>query len=305
MENYPQHVKIVEVGPRDGLQNEPGNVDTATKIALINQLSETGLSVIETTSFVSPRWVPQLADAEAVYAGIQRQPGVSYPALVPNEAGLKRALDAGVTAIAIFTAVTDTFCQKNINCSVAESLARYRPVIAGAQARHLSVRAYLSCALGCPYEGPVAVQQVALLARQFFDLGVDEISLGDTIGVGTPLQAQQMLAAVAEQVPISRLALHFHDTYGQALANIFACLALGVSVVDSAVAGLGGCPYAKGASGNVATEDVVYMLQGMGIETGVNLEKLIRVGRQLCQQLGRENQSRIGCAELVSQKKGI
>nr|WP_041354931.1 hydroxymethylglutaryl-CoA lyase [Nitrosococcus halophilus] len=304
-EKLPQQVKIVEVGPRDGLQNEPGRVGTATKIEFIHQLSGTGLPVIETTSFVSPRWVPQLADAEAVYTGIQRQPGVRYPALVPNRAGLERALAAGVTDIAVFTGVTDTFCQKNIHCSVAESLDRYQPVITAARERQLGVRAYLSCVLGCPYEGPVPARQVARLARRLAELGVDEISLGDTIGVGTPLQAQRMLATVAEQVPLGQLAVHFHDTYGQALANIFACLELGVSVIDSAVAGLGGCPYAKGATGNVATEEVVYMLHGMGIETGVDLEKLISVGRHICQALGRENQSRVGRAGLGHLKQVI
>ncbi|KFI22443.1 hydroxymethylglutaryl-CoA lyase [Nitrosococcus oceani] len=293
---FPDRVKLVEVGPRDGLQNEPGRVETATKIEFIQRLAETGLPVIEATSFVSPRWVPQLADAEAVYAGVQRQLGVRYPVLVPNQAGLERALAAGVADIAVFTGVTETFCQKNIHCSVAESLDRYQPVIAKAREKRLGVRAYLSCVLGCPYEGPVAARQVARLARWFAELGVDEISLGDTIGVGTPLQAQRLLATVAEEVPLARLAVHFHDTYGQALANIFACLELGVSVIDSAVAGLGGCPYAKGATGNVATEDVVYMLEGMGIETGVDLKKLIGVGRHICQALERENQSRVGRA---------
>jgi hydroxymethylglutaryl-CoA lyase len=228
----------------------------------------------------------------------QPKPGVAYPALVPNMAGLERALSAGVTEIAIFTAVTDSFCQKNIHCSVAESLARYRPVVAEAKARGMGVRAYLSCVLGCPYEGVVDPGQVAVLARQLRELGAHEISLGDTIGVGTPLQAQRMVAAVAERVPLERIALHFHDTYGQALTNIFACLSLGVSIIDSAVAGLGGCPYAKGATGNVATEDVVYMLHGMGIKTGIDLKKLIAVGGNICQMLGRENQSRVGRAGL-------
>jgi hydroxymethylglutaryl-CoA lyase len=298
MPEYPRQVKVVEVGPRDGLQNDPTLVATETKIQFIQQLTETGLPVIEATSFVSPRWIPQLADAKEVYAGLRPKPGVRYPVLVPNQVGLERALAVGATDIAIFTAVTESFCQKNIHCSVAESLERYRPVVAEARARGMGVRAYLSCVLGCPYEGAVDPARVALLAWQLLELGAHEISLGDTIGVGTPLQARRMVAAVAAQVPLERIALHFHDTYGQALANIFACLSLGVSIIDSAVAGLGGCPYAKGAAGNVATEDVVYMLHGMGIATGVNLKKLIAVGGNICQTLGRENQSRVGRAGL-------
>jgi hydroxymethylglutaryl-CoA lyase len=296
MPTYPERVKVVEVGPRDGLQNEPAALPTAVKIDLIDRLSVSGLRVIEATSFVSPRWIPPLADAEAVWTGITRREGVEYPVLVPNETGLARALAAGVRRIAVFTAASETFCQKNLNCSIAQSLERYTAVIARARAAGLGVRAYLSCVLGCPYEGVVDPRRVVALARYFAAAGCDEISLGDTIGRGTPLEARRLVAAVAEAVPVRQLALHFHDTRGQALANILACLDLGVAVVDAAVAGLGGCPYARGAAGNVATEDLVYMLHGMGIETGIDLERLIAAGRFISAALGRENRSRVGLA---------
>ena len=291
---YPDYVKIVEVGPRDGLQNESCHVDTATKIALINRLSATGLHVIETTSFVSPKWIPQLADAEQVWGGIERRDDVVYPVLVPNMQGLARALSVGAKHIAIFTSASETFCQKNINCSIEESLKRYEPVIATASEKGLKIRAYISCVLGCPYEGSVETTRVVELAYHFFVAGCDEISLGDTVGYGTPLTAKQLVVAVASHVPMHRLALHFHDTRGQALANVLACLEQGISTVDAAVAGLGGCPYAAGAAGNLATEDLVYMLDGMGIKTGVDLNELIKTGRLFTQALSLENRSRVG-----------
>ncbi|MEA2094683.1 MAG: hydroxymethylglutaryl-CoA lyase [Pseudomonadota bacterium] len=296
MPDYPDTVKLVEVGPRDGLQGEPVVVDAATKIELIDRLSATGLRVIEATSFVHPGWIPQLADAEAVWRGIRRRDGVAYPVLVPNMEGLERARAVGVEQIAVFTAVSETFCRKNLNCSIAESLDRYEPVITTARHAGIEVRVYLSCVLGCPYEGPVALQRVVELAQHFSGAGCYEISLGDTIGCGTPLQARRMVATVAEAVPIQQLALHFHDTRGQALANILACLELGVSVVDAAVGGLGGCPYARGAAGNVATEDLVYMLDGMGIGTDVDLAQLIETGQFITRRLGRDNRSRVGMA---------
>ena len=292
--SLPVEIKIVEVGPRDGLQNEPNPIDTDTKVAFINHLSATGLPVIEVTSMVDPKRIPQLADAEAVYKQIIPLEGIIYPVLVPNLKGLERAIAVGAREIAVFTAASESFSQKNANCSIAESLQRIEPVMAGAESQGIRVRGYLSCALGCPYEGKIAPSKVAQLARRLHEMGCTEISLGDTIGVGTPLKAKRMVSLVAEQVPIENLALHFHDTRGQALANILACLELGVSIVDASVAGLGGCPYAKGASGNVATEDLVYMLEGMGISTGVDLDALIATGHFICQQLGRDNQSKVG-----------
>lgn len=297
MPSYPQRVKVVEVGPRDGLQNEPTPIDTDTKVEFINRLSDTGLSVIEATSFVSPKWVPQLADADEVMARITRKTDVSYPVLVPNIKGLERAFAAGVKEIAVFSAASEAFSQKNTNCSIDESIERFRPAIARAQEEGVRVRGYISCVLGCPYEGAVDPQRVAAVARQLYGLGCYEISLGDTIGIGTPLQARDMVATVARVVPIEHLAVHFHDTRGQALANILACLELGVSVVDSSVGGLGGCPYASGATGNVATEDVLYMLHGMDIETGVDMDRLIEVGRFISTRLGRETQSRVARAK--------
>ena len=290
------HVRIVEVGARDGLQNEKTIIPASAKIELIDRLSNTGLRTIETTSFVSPKWVPQLADAAEVFAGIAKKQGVAYPVLVPNEQGYDRARAVGVTEIAVFAAASEAFSRKNINSSINESIARFEPVIARAQADGVRVRGYVSTVLGCPYQGEVSLADVVRVARRLHDLGCYEISLGDTIGVGTPGKARAMLKAVADEVPMSALAVHFHDTYGQALANILACLEEGVAVVDSSVSGTGGCPYAKGASGNVATEDVVYMLEGMGVATGVDLPKLIDTGRWLSALLGRETGSKVGRA---------
>ena len=292
----PRRVKMVEVGPRDGLQNEPETVSTAQKIELIDRLSDAGLTVIESGSFVSPNWVPKMADTAAVLAGIRRRPGVSYPVLVPNMKGLEGALAAEATEVAVFAAATETFSHKNINCSIAESLDRFAPVCESALAHGLHVRGYVSCVLGCPYEGDVDAGDVADVSRRLLELGCYEISLGDTIGVGTPLAAQAMVDRVAEVVPRDRLAVHFHDTYGQALANILACLEHGVAVVDASVAGLGGCPYAKGATGNVASEDVLYMLEGMGLETGINLSALSSAGRFISKILDRPAASRVSRA---------
>jgi len=293
---YPSHVRIVEVGPRDGLQNEKTIVPTATKVELIDRLSGTGLATIEATSFVSPKWVPQLADAADVFRAIRRKSGVRYPVLVPNLQGYERAREVGADEIAVFTAASEAFNRKNINASIDESIERFTPVLERARADGVAVRGYVSTVLGCPYQGDVAVADVVRVARRLHELGCYEISLGDTIGIGTPAKARAMLAAVAEQVPIGALAVHFHDTRGQALANILACLELGVAVVDSSVSGAGGCPYARGATGNVASEDVVYMLHGMGIATGIQLDKLIETGRWLSTQLARDNNSKVGRA---------
>jgi hydroxymethylglutaryl-CoA lyase len=294
--SLPRKVRLVEVGPRDGLQNEPGSVPAAVKIELIERLADAGLRAIEATAFVSPKWVPQMADHAQVMAGIRKRPGVAYPVLTPNLQGLEAAIAAGAEEVAVFGAATESFSRRNINCSIAESLERFRPVVAAAKARGLRVRGYISCAAGCPYEGEVSPRAVADLAAALTDMGCYEISLGDTIGVGTPRGIQAMIGAVAKKVPIGRLAGHYHDTYGQALANIYASLELGVKTFDSSVAGLGGCPYAKGATGNVATEDVVYLLQGLGIETGVDLDKLFRAGQFICRALGREPASRVARA---------
>jgi hydroxymethylglutaryl-CoA lyase len=296
MTSLPTHVRIVEVGPRDGLQNEKTIVPTAVKVELIDRLSDTGLQTIEATSFVSPKWVPQLADAADVYTTIRKRPGVRYPVLVPNLQGYERARSVGAAEIAVFTAASEAFNQKNINASIDESIARFVPVIERASADGVAVRGYVSTVLGCPYQGDVPVADVVRVAKRLHDLGCYEVSLGDTIGVGTPARARAMLAAVAEQVPMSALAVHFHDTRGQALANILACLELGVAVVDSAVSGVGGCPYARGATGNVASEDVVYMLHGMEIATGIDIGKLIDAGRWLSAQLVRDNGSKVGRA---------
>ncbi len=289
-------IRIVEVGPRDGLQNEKQQVATADKVALIDRLSATGLRSIEATSFVSPKWVPQLADAAEVMAGIARRPGIAYPVLVPNEQGYERALAAGAQEVAVFTAASEQFNLKNTNAGIDESLQRFAPVLARAKADGVKVRGYVSTVLGCPYQGEVPLADVVRVARALFDNGCYEISLGDTIGVGTPLKARAMLRAAAAEVPMAALAVHFHDTYGQALANIAVCLEEGVRVVDSAVGGTGGCPYARGASGNVSSEDVVYMLHGMGVETGVDLPALAETGRWLSAVLGRENGSKVGKA---------
>lgn len=289
-------VRIVEVGPRDGLQNESTFISTADKIELIDRLSATGLRSIEATSFVSPKWVPQLADAAEVFARITRRPGIAYPVLVPNETGYARARSAGVEEIAVFTAASEAFNAKNINASIDESLARFAPVMARAAADGVRVRGYVSTVLGCPYQGDVPLADVVRVARSLHDMGCYEVSLGDTIGIGTPGKAAAMVRAVSEAVPVQALAVHFHDTYGQALANVLACLEHGIAVVDSAVSGAGGCPYAKGASGNVASEDVVYMLHGLGIDTGVDLHALAATGRWLAGKLGRETQSKVGRA---------
>ena len=292
--SLPTRVRIVEVGPRDGLQNEPAIVPAAVKIEFIERLAAAGLPAVEATSFVSPRWIPQLADAAEVYAGLKRRPGVSYPVLVPNLQGLERALAAGVEEIAVFTAASETFNRKNINASIAESLERIRALAGPALADGLRIRGYVSCVLGCPYEGEIAEDAVVGVAKALFELGCYEVSLGDTIGVGTPLAARRLAWAVAGECGMERLAVHFHDTRGQALANVFACLEAGVTVVDASVAGLGGCPYAAGASGNVATEDLVYMLHGLGIETGVDLPALVAAGHFICGHLGRAPGSRLG-----------
>jgi len=296
MTALPRHVRIVEVGPRDGLQNEKAFLPTATKIELIERLSGTGLQTIEATSFVSPKWIPQLADAADVYTSVRKTPGVRYPVLVPNLQGYERARAVGAAEIAVFTAASEAFNRKNINASIDESIERFMPVIERAKVDGVAVRGYVSTVLGCPYQGEVAIADVVRVAKRLHDLGCYEVSLGDTIGIGTPVKAKSMLAAVAEQVPMSALAVHFHDTRGQALANILACLELGVAVVDCSVSGAGGCPYARGATGNVASEDVVYMLQGMGIETGIDLSKLIETGRWLSSQLNRANNSKVGLA---------
>ena len=296
----PTSVRIVEVAPRDGLQNEKTVVATADKIALIDRLSATGLQTIEATSFVSPKWVPQLADATEVFRGIRHRDGVSYPVLVPNEQGYERARAAGATEVAVFTAASEAFNQKNINASIAESIERFRPILERAQADGVRVRGYVSTVLGCPYQGAVPVKDVVRVAQRLHALGCYEVSLGDTIGVGTPGKAREMLRAVANAVPMSALAVHFHDTYGQALSNLLACLEEGVAVIDSAVSGVGGCPYAKGASGNVATEDVVYMLDGLDIDTGIDLPMLADTGRWLAALLGRESGSKVGRALATS-----
>ncbi|WP_282270784.1 hydroxymethylglutaryl-CoA lyase [Stenotrophomonas sp. PS02298] len=293
-------VRIVEVGPRDGLQNEKQQVATADKIELIDRLSATGLRSIEATSFVSPKWVPQLADAAEVFAGIQRKPGVSYPVLVPNEQGYERALAVGVTEVAVFTAASEQFNRTNTNAGIDESLQRFEPILARAKADGVRVRGYVSTVLGCPYQGEVPLADVVRVAVRLHAMGCYEISLGDTIGVGTPLKARAMLRAVAAELPVADLAVHFHDTYGQALANIASCLEEGVRVVDSAVAGTGGCPYARGASGNVASEDVIYMLHGMGMRTGVDLPALAATGNWLAERLGRQTGSKTGRALTVS-----
>lgn len=289
-------VKIIEVGPRDGLQNEPDSVSLEVKLALIDRLADCGLGVIEAGAFVSPKWVPQMADSAEVLAGIARRPGRRYPVLVPNLKGYERARAAGAEEIAVFAAASESFSQKNINCSIAESLERFRPVMEAAQGDGVAVRGYVSCVLGCPYEGAVEPAKVAEVAAALHAMGCYEISLGDTIGVGTPELARRMLLQVAEALPMPALALHFHDTYGQALANIYACLEEGARVIDSSVGGLGGCPYAKGASGNVATEDVVYMLNGLGMDSGVDLDRLIETAWFICRALGRQPISRVALA---------
>jgi hydroxymethylglutaryl-CoA lyase len=292
----PGKVRLVEVGPRDGLQNEKEIVPTAIKIDLINRLSETGLTYIESGAFVSPKWVPQMADTPEIYAGIKRKSGVVYPALVPNDRGMEGAIASGVEEIAVFASASEPFSQKNINCTIAESLERFVPVIAMAKEHGIRVRGYVSCVAGCPYQGAVRAEKVAEVSARLYEMGCYEISLGDTIGVGTPNIIQAMLYETVEHVPVTALALHCHDTYGQALANIYAGLQMGVAVFDSSVAGLGGCPYAKGATGNVATEDVLYMLNGLNIETGVDLDRVVDVAWFISDHLGRKPVSNVANA---------
>lgn len=292
----PARVRIVEVGPRDGLQNEPGIVPFSAKVALIEALADAGVTTIEAGSFVSPKWVPQMADTAQVLAAIRPRENVRYPVLVPNMKGLEAALESGVTEIAVFAAASEAFSQRNINCSIAESLERFVPVLTAASVAGIAVRGYVSCVLGCPYQGAVPVDKVVEVSRALVEMGCYEISLGDTIGIGTPDKAKAMAGAVVEAIGVERTALHFHDTYGQALANVLACLDLGIAVVDSAVAGLGGCPYAKGASGNLATEDLVYMLDGLGIETGIDLDLLAAAGRDIIAALGRIPASKVAQA---------
>jgi len=296
-------VKIVEVGPRDGLQNEPREVPTEVKLELIERLAAAGLTSVEATAFVSPKWVPQMADHTEVLERIRRKPGVSYPVLTPNLKGFEAARAAGATEVAIFGAASEAFSRKNINCSIAESLDRFRPVAEAAKKGNVKVRGYVSCVLGCPYEGDVAPQRVADVAGELYDMGCYEVSLGDTIGIGTPGKTKAMLEACARRLPMDRLAGHYHDTYGQALANIYASLEVGVRSFDASVAGLGGCPYAAGASGNVATEDVIYMLHGLGIHTGIDLNQLVDTGQWICGLLGREPASKVSRAVTAKRKK--
>jgi len=292
----PKRVKIVDVGPRDGLQNEAREVATAVKIGLIDRLAAAGLTAIEAGSFVSPKWVPQMADSAAVFAGIDRKSGVVYSALTPNMKGFEAAIAAKADEVAIFGAASETFSQKNINCSIAESVERFQPLCEAAKEGDIPVRGYISCVLGCPYEGDIAPETVARVAEQLLAMGCYEVSLGDTIGTGTPEKARAMVRAVNHVVPMDKIAVHFHDTYGQALANIYAVLGLGIAVVDSSIAGLGGCPYAKGASGNVATEDVVYMLNGLGIETGIDWKNLLAASAYISEALGRTPESKVARA---------
>ncbi|XP_036402943.1 3-hydroxy-3-methylglutaryl-CoA lyase, cytoplasmic isoform X1 [Megalops cyprinoides] len=293
---YPEFVKVVEVGPRDGLQNEKEIVPTGVKIQLIDMLSEAGLPVIEATSFVSSKWVPQMADSTEVLRGIKRSPHIKYPVLTPNLRGLKAAVAAGAAEVAVFASASETFSRKNINCSIAESMQRFEELIQSAREAHIPVRGYVSCALGCPYEGQILPAKVTEVAKKLYGLGCHEISLGDTIGVGTPGSMAKLLESVLKEVPNHVIAVHCHDTYGQALANVLMALQMGISVVDSSVAGLGGCPYAKGASGNVATEDLLYMLHGLGINTGVDLSKVMSAGDFICKALNRKTNSKVAQA---------
>ncbi len=297
----PRQVRLVEVGPRDGLQNEKEPISVADKVRLSDDLSAAGLSYIEVGSFVSPKWVPQMAGSAEVFAGIHQKPGVVYGALTPNLKGFEAAVEAGVKEVAVFAAASEAFSQKNINCSIAESLARFVPVMEAAKAHGITVRGYVSCVLGCPYEGEIRAEQVAPVARELLAMGCYEVSLGDTIGVGTAGQTRRLFDVVGRDIPREKLAGHFHDTYGQALANIYASLLEGINVFDSSVAGLGGCPYAKGATGNVATEDVLYLLNGLGIHTGIDMDQLIAAGQRICDVLGKPNGSRVARARLGCQ----
>jgi len=299
----PDFVKVVEVGPRDGLQNEPGEVPTVVKVELIERLADAGLRSVEATAFVSPKWVPQMADHTEVLERIRRKPGVSYPVLTPNLKGFEAARAAGATEVAIFGAASEAFSRRNINCSIAESLERFKPVVEAAKEANIPVRGYVSCVLGCPYEGEIAPERVAHVAGALYEMGCYEVSLGDTIGTGTPAKTKAMIEACARRVPLDRLAGHYHDTYGQALANIYASIEAGVRVFDASVAGLGGCPYAAGASGNVATEDVIYMLQGLGIDTGVDLDRLVEVGAWISGILKRDYGSKAGKALAAKRKR--
>ena len=294
--NLPTHVRLIEVGPRDGLQNEATPISVADKVQLVDALTDAGLGYIEVGSFVSPKWVPQMAGSAEVFAKIRRKPGVVYGALAPNLRGFEDAVAAGVKEVAVFAAASEAFSQRNINCSISESLARFVPIIEAAKLHGITVRGYVSCVLGCPYEGNVSAHQVAAVAKELYAMGCYEVSLGDTIGTGTPTATRAMFEAVTADVPREKLAGHFHDTYGQALVNIYASLQEGIAVFDSSIAGLGGCPYAKGASGNVATEDVLYMLNGMGIETGIDMDKLLLAGEHICSVLGRVTGSRVARA---------
>jgi len=298
-----QTVRIVEVGPRDGLQNESKEVPTAVKVELIERLADAGLPAVEATAFVSPKWVPQMADHTEVLERIRRRPGVDYPVLAPNLKGFEAARAAGATEVAVFAAASEAFSKKNINCSIAESLERFRPVAEEAKKHGIKVRGYVSCVLGCPYEGEIAPARVANVAAALAEMGCYEVSLGDTIGTGTPGKTKAMIAACADRVPVRKLAGHYHDTYGQALANIYASLEAGVATFDASIAGLGGCPYAAGASGNVATEDVVYMLNGLGLRTGVDLDKLVDIGAWICGVLGREPSSKAARAIAAKKRK--
>ena len=293
--SYPSTVKIVEVGPRDGLQNEKVAVDVATKVALIKQLVNAGLSYIEAGSFVSPKWVPQMAGSDQVFLKLPAD-ATTYAALTPNMQGLQRALECEVKEVAVFAAASEKFSQKNINCTIDESLERFAPVVSAAYESGVAVRGYISCVLGCPYEGSVTPDQVAELTDKLLAMGCYEVSLGDTIGVGTPGSTQRLLDRLLRQFPADKLAVHMHDTYGQALSNILIALQHGIAVIDSSVAGLGGCPYASGASGNVATEDLVYMLDGLGIKHGVDLQALIAAGNMICAKLNRENGAKVARA---------
>jgi hydroxymethylglutaryl-CoA lyase len=298
--DYPKKVTIIEVGARDGLQNETAWVATHHKIELINLLSQSGLKHIEVTSFVSEKIIPQLADSEEVFNNIDKYPGIHYSVLVPNEKGLQTALGVNAQEIAVFTAASDTFNQRNIHCSIEESIARFKPVVNQAKQNHLRVRGYISCVLGCPYEGAIDPKKVAKISQQLLDLGVDELSLGDTIGVGTPKQTQLLLDQVLPLLRADQLAMHFHDTYGQALANVYASLHHGVHRFDSSIAGLGGCPYARGATGNIATEDVLYLMHGLGIETDVDIFKIVAAGDMICKVLKKKNQSKVANALLAN-----
>lgn len=297
---FPKHVTIVEVGPRDGLQNEQKFVSTKNKVELINLLSATGLKHIEVTSFVSPKSIPQLADNINVFESIIKPESVAFSALVPNEKGMELAISSGIKEIAIFTAASEMFNQKNINCTIKESIDRFKPVMLLAKENNIRVKAYISCALGCPYEGNISPKKVVNVIQKLTDIGVNEIDLGDTIGVGTPKQTINLIETIREFIPLNIISMHFHDTYGQAIANIYSALELGITKFDSSVAGLGGCPYARGASGNVATEDVLYLMHGLNIQTGIDIYKVVQAGDMICKIIGRKNQSKVANALLAN-----